>query len=163
MREEKTLYLNNWEFNIARVLKRLEKVIDDNGGEFVSNWEKEFDNYKFISRNTNQELKAHFKNRMTFVLDGFLYYFQIDENPFFEFYIIKNPIENYISKNRYYKEELNKNWFYDCLFNSDCNDEEIKEIANLFFNELVIKKPCRMVRGKDSLKPSYQHKYNVLQ
>ena len=100
MREEKTLYLNNWEFNIARVLKRLEKVIDDNGGEFVSNWEKEFDNYKFISRNTNQELKAHFKNRMTFVLDGFLYYFQIDENPFFEFYIIKNPIENYISKNR---------------------------------------------------------------
>ena len=25
-------------------------------------------------------------------------------------------------------EELNKNWFYDCLFNSDCNDEEIKEL-----------------------------------
>ena len=162
MREEKTLYLNNWEFNIARVLKRLEKVIDDNGGEFVSNYEKEFNNYKFISRNTKQEIKAHFKNYMTFVLDGYLYYFQIDENPFSEFYIIKNPIENYISKSRYYMEELTKNWVYDCLFSTDCNEEEIKEIANLLFNELVIKKPCGMVRGKDSLKPSYQHNYIVL-
>jgi hypothetical protein len=100
---------------------------------------------------------------MTFILDDFLYYFQIDSNPFFEFYIIKNPIENYISKNRYYTEELSKTWVYDCLFTSECNNEEIKEIANLLFNELVAKKPCGMVRGKDSLKPSYQHKYNVLQ
>ena len=37
-----TLYFTNWSYNAARILQRLEKLIDDNGGVIASTWEHSF-------------------------------------------------------------------------------------------------------------------------
>ena len=34
-RENERLYLTSWEYNAARVLARLEKVVSDNGGSVI--------------------------------------------------------------------------------------------------------------------------------
>lgn len=137
--ENRKLYLNNWEFNIARVLNRLEKVITDNDGYFISYYKDTFDNYTFESRYTGKVIKTHFRNYMTFVIDDTEIYFEIDHNPFFDFHYHKYPLSE--KGFRHYGKNLNKNsWCFDCLFSADCNEDEIKEIANLLFNELMLSK-----------------------
>ena len=145
--ETKKLYLTNWDFNIARMLQRLEKIIDDNGGYFVSYYFTDFDNYELQSRYTNKVIFTHFKNYMNFVLDDVYYYVEISDNPFFDFTIIKYPLDE--NNYRHYGEHINKSsWCFDCLLSADCNDDEIKEIANLFFNEIVTAKNCSIVKKR---------------
>lgn len=148
MEKEQTLYLTAWSFNVARILKRIEKLVFDNGGAIVSNWEKELTTYHLIPRKetysgeiTYFEEKAittNYKSYINFVLDGFIYSVSFDDNPFFEHYFQKIPVADDLKvKYKYYLEELNRDFLYDCLFHIDCNMEEIKEIANLIFNQLI--------------------------
>lgn len=81
-------------------------------------------------------------NRLTyisFVLDGFYYYYQMNENPFFDFYYEKTPIKNgAYSRDACIDIDENKNeWLFDCFFGRDCSETVIKEAANIIFNKLV--------------------------
>lgn len=40
--KKETLYFTNWNYNAARILQRLEKLIDDNGGVIASTYEHSF-------------------------------------------------------------------------------------------------------------------------
>ena len=57
---------------------------------------------------------------ISFVLDGFYYYFQTDSNPFFDFYYIKTKVTD----GKYSKdasiEQDKKEWLYDDLFRQNC-------------------------------------------
>lgn len=151
MGKEETLYLNSWDFNIARILQRIEKLVFDNGGCIVSTWEKELTTYNLIPRTTNYKneityyqekaITTNYKSYIEFVLDGFVYYIQFDSNPFFEHYFSKIPVKEDLKvEYKYYRNDLNRDFMYDCLFNINCSNEEIKEIANLIFNQILTAK-----------------------
>lgn len=48
-RENERLYLTSWEYNAARVLARLEKIVSDNGGSVIV---RDYDRYALISDRT---------------------------------------------------------------------------------------------------------------
>ena len=148
MGKDETLYLNGWNFNVARLLQRIEKLVFDNGGKIVSTWEKELTNYHLIPTTTNfkfettvyedRAIDTNYKSYITFVLNGFIYSLSFDSNPFFNHYFQKIPVKEDLKViYKYYLEYINKDFLYDCLFSIDCSNEEIKEIANLIFNQLM--------------------------
>lgn len=74
---------------------------------------------------------------ITFELDGVYYYYQLDDNPFFEFHYVKTPItEKGYSKDTYMMED-EKKWVYDCYFKSDCPSEMIVDASIAIFEMLV--------------------------
>lgn len=83
---------------------------------------------------------------ISFVLDGSYYYYQVSNNPFFEFYYQKTPIvKNKYSKDAVLQEDP-KEWLYDCFFSFSASDADIKEAANLIFNMLIAAKNCPIRR-----------------
>lgn len=143
MDSTQTLYLNAWEYNRARLIARIEKVVLDNGGAIVSKYFDKLDNYCFIPRyrdhvDESKPFYTNYKSYINFLLDGFIYYIQIDDNFLFDHYFQKMPAgEDLIIKYKYYLEKLDTSWIFDCLFSFDCNEDEIKEIANLIINQVL--------------------------
>lgn len=144
MEKEQTLYLTAWGYNSARLFQRLEKIALDNGGAIVSTWEKELTTYHIIPRyddrvDEEKAITTNYRSYINFYLDGFVYYIQLDSNPFFPHYFQKIPVNKDLqNKYKYYLEELKTSDFlYDCLFGFDCSDNEIKEIANLIYNQVL--------------------------
>ena len=72
-----------------------------------------------------------------FVLNSFYYCYQMDENPFFEFYFIKAPIINGAYSQNYICDEDKKEWLFDCFFKCDCTNAERKKAANFIFDMLI--------------------------
>ena len=151
MDDLKVLYYNAWEYNSVRLIKRIEKLIFDNDGVIVSNYKKELENYKIIPSyrdGRTDETKAvysNYLNYITFVVDGFLYYLQLDDNPFFEHYFSKEKIgSDLTSEYKHYCIYLKRDFLFDCLYKFDCSPEEIKEIANMIFNQLLSSKESQI-------------------
>ena len=171
--KEQTLYFTNWNYNAARILKRLEKLITDGGGVIASTWGGSFNTlYTLHNRTLNgaireaeerlqrleelnrdassareklEELKSikcppiktRFNGYIGFILDNIYYYVSFDDNPFFPFHLQKIKVNNFSYTGDFYLEELKKDWLFDCLLSFRCNDDEIKEITNLLFNNLI--------------------------
>lgn len=78
---------------------------------------------------------------ISFVYDGYHYYFQMDRNPFFPFlyYKTKMTTENTTRRN-VYGAEPSKDWLWDCFFSFECSNDDRREAANLIFNNLVLSK-----------------------
>lgn len=74
---------------------------------------------------------------INFVYDNFYYYYQVDSNPFFEFYYSKTPIKNGEYSKDACLEEDKKEWMRDCFFKYGCSKEDIREAADLIFGMLV--------------------------
>jgi len=148
MGKDETLYLNGWNFNVARLLQRIEKLVFDNGGKIVSTWEKELINYHLIPTTTNfkfettvyedRVIDTNYESYITFVLDGFIYSIDFDNNPFFEHHFSKIPVSDDLKvKYRYYGNNLNRDFMFDSLFSINCSMDDIKEAANMIFNQLL--------------------------
>lgn len=73
-------------------------------------------------------------------LNNVYYYFQFDDNPFFPFYFNKIKLDNNNSySGDYCMEEFKKeDWLFDCFFKAGADHEDIKEAANLIYNQLMI-------------------------
>lgn len=73
-------------------------------------------------------------------LNNVYYYLQFDDNPFFPFYFNKIKLDNNNSySGDYCMEELKKeDWLFDCFFKAGAAHEDIKEAANLIYNQLMI-------------------------
>ncbi len=73
-----------------------------------------------------------------FSLDGYFYYYSIDDNPFFDFHFARVKIEEgeKINQNYFLKND-SKKWLDDCFFYIDCSEADTKEAANLIFNMLL--------------------------
>lgn len=78
---------------------------------------------------------------ISFVYNGFYFYYQVDNNPFFEFLYIKTPVNNGKYSQGACLEEDKKEWLYDCFFSATCSKSDIKRGADLIFNMLVSAKP----------------------
>ncbi len=79
---------------------------------------------------------------ISFVYDGYYYYYQMERNPFFDFLFIKTKMlnENTTTKN-VYGSTPSREWMYDCFLRFDCSNSDRREAANLIFNEIV-NAPC---------------------
>jgi len=74
---------------------------------------------------------------ITFVLDNTIYYYQVDDNPFFPCYYSKTPVKGNQYSQDACMEEDKREWLFDCFFECGCSDADIREGANLIFNMLV--------------------------
>lgn len=90
-----------------------------------------------LSKAAEKSFETSFLSYVTFKLDNMIYYYQVDDNPFFPFYWYKTPIKNGMYSRDAMSKEDKKEWFYDCFFKSECSDSDIVEAANLIFNMLV--------------------------
>ena len=75
---------------------------------------------------------------ISFVVDGFHYYFQFDDNMFFPFYGHKIPVVNGKYSRDYYSFEVDKQLFlYDSLFTCTCPETVIDAAARALYQALV--------------------------
>lgn len=90
-----------------------------------------------LSKIDNSPVTVTHTSYIIFILDDTYYSYSVNDNPFFEFYYAKTPVQN----NRYSKDtylaEDKKEWLYDCFFDYNCAKADIKEGANLIFNMLM--------------------------
>lgn len=90
-------------------------------------------------------------NYITFILDNTYYYLQLDDNPFFEFYYTKTPINETGTYNKdTYLQEIDKNFVFDCFFSTTkpATDADRHEAANILFNNLITAKNSKIYRER---------------
>lgn len=128
------LYLRAWEYNAARIISELAKIIQNHGGRVKPT------NKAIISdrsaKEENKPITVTHTSYIRFILDETYYCYQVNENPFFDFYYIKTPTKNGKRPKNVRLEEDKKEWLHDCLFKSNCGQPVIVEAANLIFNML---------------------------
>lgn len=123
-------------------ITHLERIIaEGNGNEYtraaLAAARAEMEKLQAVS---NEPVRVTHTSYISFVLDGFYYYYQVDSNPFFDFHYTKTPLNgNKYSRDAYLMQEP-KNWLYDCFFRFDCSRADIVEAANMIFNYLVSQK-----------------------
>lgn len=171
--EGQRLYLSTWEYNAARVLTELARIVKNNGGTVAPktaalisnrNLEHTVEEYKErlqhlqtlqvergynetraaaivtysekLQKVDNTPIKTGCISYLSFVLDG-NYYYQIDENPFFDFYYIKTPVKSGRRSCDAIGKNDKKEWVADCFFTSFCTNEEVKTAAGYIFDMLT--------------------------
>lgn len=95
-----------------------------------------------------EAVKVNHLSYITFYLDGFVYYFQTDSNPFCPFYFNKAKLDKDGTYSRDAGlEESKKEWLWDSFFNTErlCRDD-LREAAYILFNELVGAAPSKIIR-----------------
>ena len=96
----------------------------------------------------NEPITVSHTSYISFMLNGYYYYYQVDDNPFFEFHYIKTPVSN----NKYSSDaalvEDKKEWLEDCFLKIDCSKSDIIEAANQIFNMLVNAGTSPIIRDK---------------
>lgn len=164
--ETQTLYLKSWEYNACLIFTELAKIVANNGGRvkkqncgyivnrtLLEDIAKKEERLEAITRKgfpadslsveieslkqiKNDPVKISNSTYISFVLDNIYYYYQVDNNPFFEFYYIKTPVVDGKRSKDACLEYDKKNWLFDCFFGY-CDPADIKEAANLIFNMLL--------------------------
>lgn len=82
-----------------------------------------------------------------FLLNDVYFYYQVDRNPFFDFYYTKAAAPGGRVDRNHYLDKDKKEWLYDCFFRWDCNDAECVEAASMIFNMLQNARFSTRARG----------------
>lgn len=130
----------------------IERLIAENA-EYAEKYHDEAEN----------PIECTHKSYIKFTLDDHYYYYQVDDNPFFEFYADKYPIVNGKYDAHRYGIEDKKEWLLDCYLKAGCSKVEIREAANLIFNWLVSARCGKLVTEKKRVPNYYDHKYHYEQ
>lgn len=150
------LYLRAWEYNAARIITELANIVNNHGGRV-----KPTHTAIISDRSTEEEnepITVTHTTYISFVLDETYYYYQVDDNPFFEFYYNKTPIKNGKRSKDAGLEADKKEWLYDCFFKSNCGQPDIIEASNLIFNMLCNAPMSKIIR--DGRKQRVPNTYN---
>ena len=96
---------------------------------------------------------------ISFVYENTYYYYQMDDNPFFEFLLVKTPVKN----NKYSRdaalEEPKKDWLEDCFLKLErASEKDIEEAAKKIFDMLVSSKNSSIILDKKRVR--VQNSYN---
>lgn len=95
---------------------------------------------------------------ISFIYDNTYYYYQMDDNPFFEFLLVKTPIKN----NKYSRdaalEETKKTWLEDQFLKIGCSEKDINDAAKKIFDMLVSSKNSSIILDKKRVR--VQNLYN---
>ena len=143
-KENQRLYLRPLDFNMCRIFTALAQIVENNGGRV-----KPSRHTAMISDRTqdgSEVIPVPFTTCITFALDGLVYYFQVDQNPFFPFYFNKTQITSGKYSRDAGLEEFNKEWLFDCFWQSNCSQADIIEAANMIFNGLCNAPVSKIIR-----------------
>lgn len=97
-----------------------------------------------LEKVNNDPITVTHTSYINFVYDGFYYYYQVDDNPFFEFFYIKTLVKNGRYSRDTYLTEDKKEWLFDCFFTYNCSSSDVVEAANHIFNMLIQAKPSEI-------------------
>lgn len=108
----------------------------------------------------NEPRKVSNNNYLRFILDNTMYYVELNDNPFFDFYYNKTPINGDKYSRDTYGEKLNKDFLWDCFLTlkKPATDADRREAANMIYNALVSAKNCEKYR--ESHKTRVPNTYN---
>lgn len=153
------LYLTAWEYNAARIMTALSKIVYNHGGRVKPTKTAIISNRAVTTAIKEIDpITVTHTSYITFILDDVHYYYQVDSNPFFEFYYQKTPvISGKYSRDAAIVEDK-KEWLYDCFFGSECSNADVKEASNLIFNMLCNAKNTPIMR--DSKKQRVPNTYD---
>lgn len=135
------LYLSGVALNNCKGLNELYNIIKKEGGYIVSDWQEKIKPTYIYNYHDNDklEIKTYFISYIHFVLDGYLYYIQLNDNPFFLGKFSKIQINQ--------KGEASKDVYLDELdavyFDYNMTKEEIKESALKLYEYLAKAKPSK--------------------
>lgn len=145
--ENQRLYLSTWDYNFSRILSKLAEIVENNGGRVKPLNHAIIQNrdYSPEERGSTEIVVTH-TSYISFILDGFYYYYQADGNPFFPFYFSKLPVVNGKYPRAAYLDNDKKKWLYDCFLSKSCCNADVTEAANLIFNMLCNAAPSKIIR-----------------
>ena len=139
---KKERYFTPTLYNMVRVINRLAEMAENEGGKVEwreedvtvhlrdgkGNVRDEIITTKFVSLVSDLWIR--------FELDGFRYYFEVEDNPFFPDGYTKTPVgwngKSYIDK----IESGDKHWLFDSLFRTDAPEETIDHAAAVLLEQL---------------------------
>lgn len=146
LKDGERLSLRAWEYNAARIMSELASIVKNQGGR-VSPTNKAIISDRSATEEAEPITVTH-TSYISFVLDETYYYYQVNDNPFFEFYYSKTPIKNGKRSRDAGLEEDKKEWLFDCFLGSNCGKQDIIEAANLIFNMLCNAPMSKILRDK---------------
>lgn len=158
--------VSDWEFEKRKfeiVNRSILEVVEENKrilngkteeeiakSEYATKIKKQLDE---LIKFDNKPKQVYFKNYLGFVLDGFYYYLQLDENPFFDDLFLKEScITNsdcFITYYQYYMEELKKDYFISDSFYKVLSEKQTEEIATRLFNQLLNSEESKKAQEKE--------------
>ena len=123
---------------------------------------------KELQKIDNEPKKVLFSNYINFELDNKIYYIQLQDNPFFEDYIIKEEaeetLEGYLVKYNHYMENLDKTWISECesikSFYQTLTEKQIKILALRLFEQIKNAKNSEIVTNKKRVNNYYNNSYH---
>lgn len=137
-------------------------TVDENKiNTVIANLTKE--NNEILEKYGDEANNPIFCTHMTyikFIYNNDYYYYQVDNNPFFEFYYSKYPIINGEYDGNRYLNEDKKEWLFDCFFKRGCTESDIKEAANLIFNMLIKANYSGLVTERKRVPNYYDNRYH---
>lgn len=143
---------------------KTEEQIKEN--QFAIQKQKELEELKKIENEPRQVL---FSNYINFKLDNYIYYIQLQDNPFFEDYIQKETIAEekggeYIVKYNHYLENLSKNWIEEAegigSFYQTLSKKQIEILAKRLFEQIKNARPSEIVTNKKRVLNYYNNGYH---
>lgn len=136
-----------------------EKAHKDGRAAAIEKKEKELKELESVK---NDPIVVTHTSYISFIYDNTYYYYQMDDNPFFEFLLIKTPIKN----NKYSRdaalEETEKDWLEDQLLKIGCSEKDINDAAKKIFDMLVSSKNSSIILDKKRVRVpnSYNNSYH---
>lgn len=99
---------------------------------------------------------------ISFIYDNTYYYYQMDDNPFFEFLLVKTPVKNGKYSRDAALEETEKDWLEDQLLKIGCSEKDINDAAKKIFDMLVASKNSSIILDKKRVRVpnSYNNSYH---
>ena len=120
--------------------------------------EKKKEDLKELEQIKNDPIVVTHTSYISFVLENTYYYFQLDDNPFFEFLLVKTPIKNGKYSKDAALEETEKDWLEDELLKIGCSEKVIEDAAKSIFDMLVTSKNSSIILDKKRVR--VQNSYN---
>jgi len=109
------------------------------------------DNLKKIVEKAGGKVKEHdsYFNYIRFVLNGYMYYFQIDDNPFFPHRYIKTQVVNERYSLDVYMDDLQNTWMERLERYSRNTDECLERVAEDLYKTLLAAKDSEKYREEE--------------
>lgn len=120
----------------------------------IKNLKQKLAELKEYENNNNLVLIKTSLTYIRFVLNGDMYYYQLNDNPFFDFYYDKTPIKNNQYSLDTCMEKDNKEWLYDYHLSYKCTDTQRREAAKNIFEMLLSAKFCSVIRNTEKKRVS---------
>ena len=149
-KEGERVYLTAWEYNTARMLGKLAEIVESKGGE-VKPSIKVNASYYCIENDKPREIWG--RGYISFMLDGIVYDFSVNDNMFFEHLYGKMELVNGMYNRNVYYDDLSRRWMLRPLLRTDCTDEQCAECAGILFGLLTEAKMS--VKYEDKSRKAY--------